>query len=142
MGPPGPGPREGSGLSQLTPQERALLEDTFERARSGDVAGLVELLDLGVPVNLTNGRGDTLLMLATYHGHAAAVGLLLERGADTDRVNDAGQTPVAAAVFRQREDLVRALLEAGADPAAGPKSAYAIADYFDLPAMAALLPPR
>ena len=34
---------------------------------------------------------DTLLMLATYHGHAGAVELLLQAGADTERVNDAGR---------------------------------------------------
>lgn len=115
------------------------MEETFDRARSGDVARLGELLAMGVPVNLTNGRGDTLLMLATYHGHAAAVELLLGLGADTARVNDAGQTPVAAAVFRQRGDLVRALVGAGADPGHGPKSAWVIAEYFGLEEMTALL---
>ncbi|WP_374928298.1 ankyrin repeat domain-containing protein [Kytococcus sedentarius] len=116
-----------------------MLESTFTCARAGDVDGLVELLDLGVPVNLTNSRGDTLLMLAVYHGHAAATGLLLERGADTGRINDAGQTPVAAAVFRQREDLVRMLVAAGADPSLGPKNAHVIAEYFGLEAMGRLL---
>lgn len=115
------------------------MEDTFDRARSGDVDGLRELLGIGVPVNLTNGRGDTLLMLATYHGHAGAVELLLQAGADTERVNDAGQTPVAAAVFRQRDDLVRMLVGAGADPGHGPKNAWVIAKYFGLEEMTALL---
>ena len=55
------------------------------------------------------------------------------------RVNDKGQTALAAAVFRQSEPIVRLLLEAGADPALGPRSALAIAEFFDLPAMAALL---
>ena len=115
------------------------MEDTFDRARSGDVDGLRELLGIGVPVNLTNGRGDTLLMLAIYHGHAGAVELLLQAGADTERVNDAGQTPVAAAVFRQRDDLVRVLVGAGADPGHGPKNAWVIAEYFGLEEMTALL---
>ena len=115
------------------------MEETFDRARSGDVTRLGELLTMGVPVNLTNGRGDTLLMLATYHGHAAAVELLLGLGADTARVNDAGQTPVAAAVFRQRDDLVRMLVGAGADPGHGPKNAWVIAEYFGLEEMTALL---
>ena len=100
MGPPGERPGEGPALSEpngssgapdLTPDERALLEDTFDRARSGDVDGLRELLGIGVPVNLTNGRGDTLLMLATYHGHTAAVELLLGLRADTARGGSGGR---------------------------------------------------
>jgi ankyrin repeat protein len=42
-------------------------------ARSGDADALAAYIDAGVPVNLTNDKGDTLLMLAAYHGHEAAV---------------------------------------------------------------------
>ncbi len=81
-------------------QVRAVLLEAFECARSGATARLTELLDLSVPVNLTNDRGDTLLILSAYHHHAAAVVLLLARGADFDRVNDNGQTALGAAAFR------------------------------------------
>lgn len=55
-----------------------------------------------MPANLTNDRGDSLLMLAAYHGHAEAVTALVGRGADPDRANDRGQTPLAGAVFKGR----------------------------------------
>src|SRR5699024_9900387 len=45
------------------------------------------------PQNLTNDSGDTLLMLAAYHGHADTVRALLTRGADPNRLNDRGQSP-------------------------------------------------
>lgn len=124
---------------ELTPDELALLQSTFEHARNGDVASLVELLDAGVPVNLTNGAGDSLLILAAYHRQAEVVDALLARGADHARVNDRGQTALAAAVFRQEAGIVTALLAAGADPELGPRSAVEIAKFFDLPEMAALL---
>jgi len=88
---------------------------------------------------LTNMAGDTLLILAAYHIHAEVVRELIERGADHGRVNDKGQTALAAATFRQDRDIVDALLEAGADPSHGPKSAIAIATFFQLPEMLELL---
>ena len=123
----------------LTPDELALMQATFDYARDGDLPRLVEHLDAGVPVNLTNSAGDTLLILAAYHRHHETVRLLLERGADHARVNDKGQTALAAAVFRQDRGIVDDLLAAGADPDLGEQSAVAIATFFDLPDMRALL---
>ncbi|MDQ3786968.1 MAG: ankyrin repeat domain-containing protein [Actinomycetota bacterium] len=114
----------------------------FDHARAGDTARLAEAVDAGVPVNLTNGSGDTLLVLAAYHDHPDTVRALLDRGADTARVNDRGQTALGAAVFRRSERSVTALLAAGADPALGTRSALDVARFFDLPEMLALLEKR
>ena len=62
----------------------------FDMARSGDTATLAAYLDAGVPVNLTNTKGDTLVMLASYHGHESTVAALIARGADVDRHNNRG----------------------------------------------------
>ena len=111
----------------------------FDLARGGHTDELTAYLDAGVPVNLTNDKGDTLLLLAAYHGHPETVGALLERGADHSRANDRGQTALAAAVFRQSTDTVTRLIAAGADPDAGRPSARATAVFFELPEMARLL---
>ncbi|MEJ7707358.1 MAG: ankyrin repeat domain-containing protein [Nocardioidaceae bacterium] len=110
----------------------------FDLARAGDLA-LAEYVDQGLPVNLTNSAGDSLLILAAYHQHGELVDALVERGADLDRVNDRGQTALAAAVFRQSCPVVERLLAAGADPALGPQSALEIARFFGLPDLLALL---
>jgi hypothetical protein len=123
----------------IDPGVIALAAKVFDLAREGDTAQLVDYLDAGVPANLTNDKGDTLLILAAYRGHADTVVALLERGADHARINDRGQSPLAAAVFKQSADTVRALLAAGADPDGGRPSARATAQFFDLPEMAALL---
>lgn len=107
-----------------------LATKVFELARTGEAATLAAYIDAGVPVNLTNDNGDTLLMLAAYHGHRAAVTALLERGADPDRANDRGQTPAAGAVFKGEDDILKALLAAGADPDAGTPSARESASVF------------
>jgi ankyrin repeat protein len=125
----------------IDPEVIALAAVVFDLARAGDTEQLTAYVDAGVPANLTNDKGDTLLILAAYRGRAEAVAALLERGADSSRANDRGQTALAAAVFRQSADTVRALVAAGADPDAGSPSARATASFFELPAMAALLPP-
>jgi ankyrin repeat protein len=114
----------------------------FDLARGGHTDELTTYVDAGVPVNLTNDKGDTLLLLAAYHGHAGTVAVLLARGADHARANDRGQTALAAAVFRQSAEIVRQLLDAGADPDAGGPSARATAVFFELPEMTALLEGR
>lgn len=126
---------------ELTDDELQFLQGAFDLARGGDTETLIGYLDAGLPVNLTNSGGDTLLILAAYHVHADTVRALLDRGADTSRINDKGQTAVAAAVFRQSAEIVSALLAAGADPTLGPRSAVEIARFFELPHMLALVQP-
>lgn len=90
-----------------------LMQRAFGLARSGDLT-LLALVEAGAPVNAQNQAGDTLLMLAAYHGHAALVAGLLARGADPELVNDRGQTPLQGAAFRGDAAVVRALLDGGA----------------------------
>jgi hypothetical protein len=99
-------------------------------AREGDAETLAAYVDAGVPVNLANDKGDTLVMLAAYHGHSAAVTALVERGADVNRLNDQGQAPLAGAVFKGEDDVVRVLVAAGADPRAGHPTAVDTARMF------------
>ena len=123
----------------LTEDELNFLHETFDLAREGATAALAARVDAGVPVDLTNSAGDTLLLLAAYHAHAGTVRALLEHGADHARVNDKGQTALGAAVFRQSREIVELLLDAGADPALGRQSGLAVAEVFDLPGMTAVL---
>lgn len=64
------------------PEVVELATKIFDLARQGRTEELVAYVDAGVPADLTNDRGDSLVMLAAYHGHAAAVRALLTRGAD------------------------------------------------------------
>lgn len=112
------------------PEVVELATKIFDLARQGDTAALSAYVDAGVPANLTNDSGDSLVMLAAYHGHADAVRALLERGGDANRANDRGQTPLAGAVFKGEDAVIRALLDGGADPAAGTPSAVDTAKMF------------
>ncbi|MER7812298.1 ankyrin repeat domain-containing protein [Streptomyces sp900116325] len=112
------------------PEVVELATKVFDLARRGETETLAAYVDAGVPANLTNDRGDSLVMLAAYHGHAEAVTALVGRGADPDRANDRGQTPLAGAVFKGDDAVIEALLAAGADPAAGTPSALDTARMF------------
>lgn len=107
-----------------------LAHQMFDLAREGRTEQLGAYVEAGVPVNLTDASGNTLLMLAAYHGHAATVRMLADRGAEVDRLNDRGQSPLAGAVFKSEEQVVAVLLAAGADPDAGTPSARDTAAMF------------
>ncbi len=111
----------------------------FDLARRGATEELAAFVDAGVPVDLTNTAGDTLLLLAAYYAHGHTVAALLERGADHSRLNDKGQTALAAAVFKQATDAVQHLLAAGADPDLGEMTARMTAQFFGLSAMTQLM---
>lgn len=99
---------------QMTEDEAAeFAEQVFDVARRGDAAMLAALLAEGLPANFRNHNGDTLLMLAAYHGHAEAVKVLLEFKADPLIVNDKNQLPIAGAAFKGNLPVVRALIEGG-----------------------------
>jgi ankyrin repeat protein len=127
------------GVTELDEETIAFADRMFDLARSGGTAELADNVMAGLPVNLTNAKGDTLLILAAYHNHVDTVIALLKQGADPNRVNDRGQSALSAAVFRQNAGTVQALLDAGADPAGGTPSAVDTAEFFKLPEMAALL---
>jgi ankyrin repeat protein len=100
---------------QMTPEEAAdFAEQVFNKAREGDAAMLAALLSKGLPANLRNHKGDTLLMLASYHGHVEAVKVLLEHNADPEIRNDNGQSPIAGAAFKGDLEMVKTLVEGGA----------------------------
>ncbi len=125
-------------MAELSTEELEFLASMFDLARVGD-SRLGEYVDQGLPVNLTNGAGDTLLILAAYHQQLELVQILIDRGADHSRVNDRGQTALAAAVFRRNRAVVETLLDAGADPTVGPQSALDIARFFELVEMSEVL---
>lgn len=120
-------------MSENTPPDADVVElagRLFDMARTGDATALASYVDAGVPVDLTNESGDTLVMLAAYHGHAETVLALIERGADVNRANDKNQTPLAGAVFKGEDAVVAALVHARADPLGGHPSAVEAARMF------------
>ncbi|KAK5116229.1 hypothetical protein LTR62_008556 [Meristemomyces frigidus] len=119
--------------STLPPEALALTDKLFDFARQGATVSLNQYISAGIPVNLTNHKGDTLLMLAAYHGHVPTVKMLVEKGADVNALNERGQSPIAGAVFKGYEDeggVVEVLVQGGADLFAGQPNAVDSARMF------------
>lgn len=92
-GAPDPGSVE---LSEEEAEELVRLAQLcLEMARQGDTATLAGYVDAGVPVDLTDADGSTLIMIAAEYGHASTVAALAERGADVDRLDEHGRTLLA-----------------------------------------------
>lgn len=105
---------------KLTPDEYAKMESfvklAFDFTRNDDAASLQVMLDNGLNPNLANQKGDTLLMLASYHNALECVKLLLSKGANVDTPNDRGHTPLAGVCFKGYKEVAELLLEFGANP--------------------------
>ncbi|WP_193212649.1 ankyrin repeat domain-containing protein [Luteolibacter marinus] len=95
-----------------------LQQMALDAARQGDVDTLAPMLQAGMPVNLRDEKGNSLLMLATYHGNEEASRVILRYDAEVDARNDRGQTPLAGVAFKGHLNIARLLLDAGADPLA------------------------
>ena len=105
-------------LPELDDATLAFAEQVFDSARGGDSARLGELLVQGMPANLCNHAGDSLLMLASYHGHLDASRLLLQHGADVESRCEDGKTALMMAAMFNRVAIVEYLATQGADPRA------------------------
>lgn len=118
--------------AHLSPEQMALVNSMFNMARQGHEEDLLGLIDKGLPVDLANSRGDTLLILAAYNNHSSLVEHLLNRGAEVNLLNDRGQSALTCAVFQQNQETVSLLLQAGANPHHEGQNAYAVAEMFNL----------
>ena len=87
----------------------AFASKIFNLARSTtpeDAEFLLEYVRAGVPVDLTNEDGNTLLMLSAYSGNRAAVCGLIDLGADVNRLNKRNQSIIAGALFKGEDAIV------------------------------------
>lgn len=104
-----------------------LREKAAQLARTGRTTELLGVIGRGLSVDAADYKGDGLLMLAAYHGHAETVGALLAAGADPRLRNAKGLSPLDGAAFKGDLAVMRALVEGGAEvDAAGPDGRTAL----------------
>lgn len=75
---------------------------------------VIELLNQGAKIDLSNGAEESPLYLAAQGGHLRVVKVLLDRGAEINWINGSGTTPLYTAVVRHHLEIVKFLLSRGA----------------------------
>lgn len=70
------------------------VEDIFSYARHGRCEDIERLLDRGIPLNVRDEYGNTLLIIACQNGNKKVAKLVLRRGADINARNHKGNTPL------------------------------------------------
>ena len=93
-----------------------MIQQLFQLVRAGDAARLQRLFERGFDApNIRDGKGNSLLMLASYNGQIETTRVLLENGGDPQIANDMGQIPLAGAAFKGNTEMARLLIEHGAN---------------------------
>lgn len=98
-------------------QERyiELQKMALDFAREGKTQDLRMMIDAGMPADLADEKGQTLLMLASYNGNFETTAMLLKKGATVDQKNDRGQTPLGGVAFKGYPEIAKLLIKNGAD---------------------------
>ena len=87
--------------------------DILDAVQSGDIATVKKYLDEGVPVNLTDEEGWSLLHHAAALSQVDVINLLHEKGCRVDLIDDEGRTPLHYAATNGDIETIRLLLAMG-----------------------------
>ncbi|TGL40829.1 ankyrin repeat domain-containing protein [Leptospira perdikensis] len=88
----------------------------FRFARAGDLASLSKETPFPEAFEWKDERGNSLLMLSSYHGQEVVTNYLLEKGAYPNDRDRSGNSVLMGAAFKGHLEIVRLLLRWGADP--------------------------
>lgn len=70
------------------------IEEVFSYARHGRIDDIESVLARGMPINIRDEWGSTLLIIACQNGNKRVAKLVLRRGADINARNHKGNTPL------------------------------------------------
>ena len=105
-----------SDTPQMNDETYEMIQQLFQLVRSSDAERIQGLFEKGFDApNIRDGKGNTLLMLASYNGQLEMSRVLLENGGDPQIANDMGQIPLAGAAFKGNTPMAKLLIEHGAD---------------------------
>ena len=89
--------------------------DILDAVQSGDIAIVKKFLDEGVPVDLTDEEGWSLLHHAAALGQVEVINLLREKGCRVDLIDNEGRTPLHYAATNGDIETIRLLIMMGSN---------------------------
>lgn len=105
-----------NGTPPMSDEAYEAIQQLFQLVRSSDAERMRGLFEKGFDApNIRDGKGNTLLMLASYNGQLEMTRVLLENGGDPQLANDMGQIPLAGAAFKGNLEMAKLLIEYNAD---------------------------
>ena len=92
-------------------------ESMLKAAQDGNLGTILNLYDLGVPLNTQDSQGNSLMILATKAGHLGVVRSLYHLGADINHRNHDGLSATKIAAEGENNNLHITMMEFVADDA-------------------------
>lgn len=93
------------------------IEDIFSYTRHGRGNDVERLLDKGIPINIRDTNGNTILIIACQNGNKRLAKIALRRGGNINVQNYKGNTPLHYCYHYGYGDLLgQYLISKGADP--------------------------
>jgi ankyrin repeat protein len=89
--------------------------DVFEAAQSGNTGMIQNYLDLGLPPELVDEQGWSILHYAASHGQTEVIKLLHSRGGCIDPVDEYGRTPLHHAAASGESESICSLVDFGSN---------------------------
>ena len=87
----------------------------MDAVEDGDVSKVVEMVEAGMPVDITDREyGFTALSAAAFNNRTDVVRCLLDKGADVNKQDRWGETALHVASIHNNTDVMRMLLQHGA----------------------------
>ena len=93
-----------------------LVKRFLDAAHFNDVHEVVDMLRVGVLIDIQDGHGYTALYWAVFCNHTEVVRVLLRKKADVNVQNRYHWTPLHAAAQEDNTDIMKDLLKHGAKP--------------------------
>jgi len=100
-------------FEDLTDDLENVEDHVFQAARDGDLDYLKFALEVGIPVNILDERGTSLLMHAVFCNRMSIVKMLMDRQADMSLQDANGATCLHYAAIMQRHHALLQFLDAG-----------------------------
>ncbi len=92
-----------------------ILGSLRDDAKEGNLDGVKKIIEIGVDVNITNGKSSTALMYAAANGCTKIIEYLLDKGAEIGIKDEKEYSALLLACLYGQEEATRLLIERGAD---------------------------